>query len=123
MVRHRVPNDYRKARRYAHASAALCLHPAPSRGVLVSKISYKLIVFRTRSGSSAGQHSDQPTHGIWRVLRATALLTLALSVVIAVVLTAFVIAWILSTPLIVTALYSLARAWWRGSLRGRGLIP
>jgi hypothetical protein len=88
----------------------------------VSKISYKLIVFKTRSGSSSGQHSEHPIHSRWQVLQATALLTLALSVVIAVVLAAFVIAWILAIPLIVTALYSLGRAWWRRSLRGRGLI-
>ncbi len=85
----------------------------------MSRTSFKLTIFKSGPASSSEEHPGQRIPNNWQLFRTVVILTLSLSVVIAVVLTAFVIAWILSIPLIITALYSLARSWWRKSLRVR----
>ncbi len=85
------------------------------------RLSYKLTILAAGPASSTSpEDRSRKIRSRWHLLRAIVLLTLALSVIIAVIFTAFVIAWILSIPLIVTALHSLARSWWRRSPRAPG---
>ncbi len=102
--------------------AVLCLKLTQADIALVSRTSFKITIFKAGRAPSSQEHPGQRFPSKWLLFRTVVLLTLGLSVVIAVVLTAFVIAWVLSIPLIITALYSLGRSWWRKSLALRKTI-
>ncbi len=88
----------------------------------MSKISYNVTIFATRAGEPSVEQRVAGSDRRWQLLRTVALVTLGLSVLIALLLAAFVVALILAIPLIVVTLYSLGRLWWRRSFGARSTI-
>ncbi len=89
------------------------------------KISGRVIIFNRRVGGPRllPEREAAASPGKSHMLRAAALLTLALAVMIALFLAASVLGLIFAVPLIATALYSLVRFRWREWLRVRRRRP
>ena len=89
----------------------------------MSKLSYKITIFGALAGQPlSAQQPVNESRGKWQLLRTVTVLVLGLSVIIALLLAAFVIALILAIPLIAASLYSLGRLGWRRWLGPRNMV-